>query len=67
MISDQRIHCALSSGYEARRSPIRMSTGESILCGHLRAAHQAWWGGCWERSARKTPKKNCIPKAADVH
>lgn len=43
---------------------MKMRIGERRREGHLRAAHQARWGGCWDRSERKTPKKNCMPNAA---
>lgn len=41
-----------------------MRMGESMRAGHLRAATHLRCGGCWERSERKAPKKNCIPNAA---
>lgn len=41
-----------------------MRSGERTRPGHLRLASQATWPGCCERSQRKAPKKNCIPKAA---
>lgn len=37
---DHGIHSAFASGYEAKRSPMKMNIGERILPGHLRVEIQ---------------------------
>lgn len=44
--------------------PTTRRMGDRIMVGHLWVAIQFTCPGCWERSERNDPKKNCMPKAA---